>query len=371
MAVARVIDPRLRSYPVAVATAGTARRALLDISVEAREAGLYKGMLLDKARRACRDLIVLNPMPRAYERALGELVREGARFSPRVETAGPGHVFVDLTGTGRLFGKSVDIAERVRRDIAARLSLPGTIGLGGNKLISKIATRVVKPAGLCTVLHGCEDEFLAPLPVRILPGIEGDVVRKLVQFNINIIKELRGIERDALKRALGNTAREVDRLARGIDDEPVRELTAAAPSVREEAILREQSNDAAVIRRELFRLVARAGMRLRAQQLAAGRITVEITYSDGGRAKRSVTPLAPISGDLSLYRQCESLLSALYTRRVRLMHLMVHLRDLTYPYGQIDLFANTEQEEKLMGVMDEIRHKFGEDAIRFWGRCRR
>ena len=91
IAVAAARQPRLRSYPVAVVTPGGVRRILLDVSQQARQAGIYRGMLLDVAKRRCPDLVLLDPNPDLYDRACAAILNEAGQYSPRVEPAGPGH----------------------------------------------------------------------------------------------------------------------------------------------------------------------------------------------------------------------------------------------------------------------------------------
>ncbi|MEW5804393.1 MAG: hypothetical protein AB1847_20040 [bacterium] len=113
VAVVRASQPGLATYPVAVAAPGNIRRILLDVSSQASQAGVYKGMLLEAARRRCPDLVVLDPAPELYERARAAIVQEAGRVSPKVETAEPGHFFIDLTGTTRLWGVALDAADRL------------------------------------------------------------------------------------------------------------------------------------------------------------------------------------------------------------------------------------------------------------------
>lgn len=367
VAVARVLTPRLRGYPVGVATAGAQRRVLLDVSSEAREAGLYRGMLLERAKRRCPDLVVLSPMPEAYRRAGKALVGEAAGLSPRVEPAGPGHVFVDLTGTARLFGSSLDIADRLHKSLWNSYRLPSTVGLGSSKMVSKVATRVIKPEGLCRVEGGCEEEFMAPLPITFLPGVDPSIVRRLVQFNLRLIKDLHLLSAEQLARALGAVAFDICRFAHGIDPAPVRELRQPEPLIEEAVIFEEQTNDERVIRRKLRMLVERAGMRVRHMALSCGTLVLAITYSDGLAARRTTRLPTPLSGDLSLFERFAAMLTSACTRRIRLASMRIALRDLSSPYGQMDLFVDTQRETDLMGALDGIRRRFGMEAVRFGG----
>ena len=190
IAVARAVQPRLLSYPVAVATPGGARRILLDVSQQAYQSGIYKGMLLDFAKRRCPDLVVLNPCPELYDRARFAILDEAEKFSPRIEPAGPGHFFVDLTGTTRLWGVAIDTADRLLQTIDDMFRLNPAIGLAKNMLVSKIATRVIKPTGLCEVIVGAEADFIAPLPISYLPGLDHKLTVMLLQFNLSSISDL-------------------------------------------------------------------------------------------------------------------------------------------------------------------------------------
>jgi DNA polymerase-4 len=367
VSVARVLEPRLAGYPLAVRAAGS-RRTLLDISSEALGAGVCRGMMAEAAKRLCPDLIVVDPSPAEYEKAGNLLMKLAAQRSPQTEAAGPGHCFIDLTGTRRLLGPSVDVADSLKKTIKEQCGFDATVGLATSRLVSKVATRVIKPKGLCTVIHGCEEEFMGPLPINLLPGVEQRILDQLLQFNLHLIRDLNRIPVQTLQRVLGPSASEISRNAHGIDETPVRLLEEPAPSVVESMTLGDQTNDEQVLACVLFGLVSKAGAKIRAMGLATGRIRLRIFYADGATESRMVRLPAPIRGDLSLFDQALVLLQKTVTRRVRLTELALECNDLTFPYGQVDLFLDTAREENLMSAIDSIRNNFGENSIRFWGR---
>lgn len=367
VSVARVMEPRLVGYPLAVRAAGS-RRTLLDISSEALGAGVCRGMMAEAAKRLCPDLVIVDPAPAEYEKAGQLLMKLAAQRSPQTEAAGPGHCFIDLTGTRRLLGPSVDVADSLKKSIKEQCGFNATVGLATSRLVSKIATRVIKPEGFCTVIRGCEEEFMGPLPINLLPGVEQRILEQLLQFNLHLIRDLNKIPVQMLQRVLGPSAYEISRNAHGIDDTPVRLLEEPAPSVVESITLGDQTNDEQVLACVLFGLVAKAGAKIRAMGLAAGRIRLRIFYADGATESRMVRLPTPIRGDLSLFDQALVLLQKTFTRRVRLTDMVLECNELTFPYGQVDLFLDTEREENLMSAIDSIRNNFGEKAIRFWGR---
>jgi DNA polymerase-4 len=144
--VERLVAPALRHRPIAVAPPGAERATVLALSAEARGAGIVRGMPVLKARKLCPDLVLLAPNPRLYARASHALHEILRIYAPVIEPRGYGHAFLDLTGTGRLFGPAVEVAERIRRESVARLGLPLTVGVAINKLVSEAATRVGRVA---------------------------------------------------------------------------------------------------------------------------------------------------------------------------------------------------------------------------------
>jgi DNA polymerase-4 len=74
-------------------------------------------------------------------RALHEIL---SRYAPIIEPKGYGHAFLDLTGTGRLFGPAVEVGARINAEARNRLGLPLAVGVAQNKLVSEAASEVVK-----------------------------------------------------------------------------------------------------------------------------------------------------------------------------------------------------------------------------------
>ena len=72
-------------------------------------------MPVRQARKRCPDLMLSPPNPQLYARASSALDVILRRYAPIIEPKGYGHAFLDLTGTGRLFGPAVDVAARIQR----------------------------------------------------------------------------------------------------------------------------------------------------------------------------------------------------------------------------------------------------------------
>jgi DNA polymerase-4 len=365
IAVARISRPELRYRPVAAARSG--RSLVLSVSREARSEGVFKGMSLQEARACCPGLTVLPPDPKTAEEACRELARVAARYTPCYEPARPGHLYLDLTGTERLWGAARDAASRLRNEIRERLGLMGTAGVAGNKMVSSIASRAVPSDGVLNVDHGREAGFMAPLKIGLMPGI-GPVRRKLLAEELNIvsIRQLAALDLDRLALIFGRQARVIHERALGIDPTPVYPLS-RAPVIAEAITLPQEEVDDSRLLGYLYRLVETCGWRMRKQGLIPRKAGLLIRYADhvetGGRLKLP----RPGFQDHDLYAPLEKLFFKQCTRRVRVGFIRVWFREFSRPDPQLALFdapsPDEERRSTLTRTLDRIRERYGETAV--------
>ena len=368
VAVERCIEPRLRDRPVIVAPAGSARAVVYDMSDEAFRAGVRKGMDLRRARRRCPDAELLAPHPDRYERAMAGLLRQALPFSPRIEPGErDGHLFVDATGTGRLLGPPVDVAWRLHRAVRRDLGLDAIWSVAPNKLLAKVASRLVKPSGEYIVGAGEETPFLAPLPVGLVPGIEAGDLARLYELNLRRVAQVRALSRPQLEVPFGRRAGFIYETVRGIDPTPVLAVGERPPAVAMDHPFAEDTNTGAVLEAALYRLVERAGAELRRRRRAARRVVVGLDHSDGLRRVRQVKAEPATANDRALFGLARRALGLAWTRRVRVRHLRLVCDRLVFPPAQLSLFeperAADRRREHLVAAMDRIRSRFGEAAI--------
>jgi len=367
VAVERVIDPRLCRRPVIIAADRKARAAVYDMSDEAFAAGVRKGMLLVRAERRCPDAAVLLPRPDRYEQAMADLFRRALPFSPLVEPGErDGHLFVDATGTNRLFGPAVDVAWRLQRRVRSDMGLDPIWSVAPNKLTAKVATRLVKPTGEYVVGAGEESALLSPLPLHLLPGAEAPDLRLLAEVNLTRVFQVAALTPAQLETLLGRRSAILFAAVRGIDDTPVLPAGQPPPTVFAEHEFDSDTNDAARVEGALYGLVEAAGTRLRRQGRAARRVTVFLDHSDGVRRirRRAVDP--PSANDLALFDAARAVLLSAWTRRIRVRRLRLICDRLVFPPAQMPLFDRDAHadKERLIGALDRIRKRFGSEAIR-------
>ncbi len=369
VAVERVVDSRLRDRPVIIAPGGAVRSAVYDMSDEAYKSGVHKGMALRRALRYCRDAVVLPPHPDRYERSMTELFKHALPYSPLIEvTDHKGHLFIDVTGTGKLFGPPYDVARHIYRAIRSDLGFDPIWSVAPNKLTAKAATRVVKPTGEYIVMAGDEANFLKPLPINLIPGIEQDDLKRFREFNLTHTYQVIQLSIEQLNVIFGSRSQSMYEAVRGIDMSPVFPVGQKRPVVRADHEFGNDTNDVPLVEGVLYRLIEQAGANLRKQYLTAKRIRIILDYSDGGRIARQAMAKPATANDFRLFTVAKLALKRAWTRRVRIRHIHLICDRLAYPSAQLELFPEYEKEnkvrDKLVTALDLIRRRFGSNAIR-------
>jgi DNA polymerase-4 len=367
VAVERVADPALRERPVVVAPP-TVRALVTAASTEARREGIRPGMPLAEARRRCRSLRALPPNEPLYARAGRAVMEVAGRFSPVLEPRAHGRVYIDVTGTGRLFGSPVDAAARLRKELSRALRLPAALGVAVNKLVSRVAADVTEPSGLLDVRAGDEAPFLAPLQVERLPGVGAAIGRELRALNVRLVRQLATVETEHLTMAFGRFGVVLHQRALGIDPRPV-QPPVRKPVLRREVTLAEDTNDPLRLRAALRGLVEGAGRELRARRRTASRLRLVVGYADGRVDVGAGRFPAPANLDQRLWRVADALLGRSLTRRVRVRSLSLSVSGLAPESGQLMLFDDGPllRESALGAALDRIRDRYGAGVVRRGG----
>jgi len=398
-----LVAPALRTRPLAVAPPGADQATILALSAEARLAGLKRGMPVRIAQRRCPDLIVLPPNPRLYAQASRALHKILRIYAPTIEPRGYGHAFLDLTGTGRLFGPPQDVAARIRREVSRQLQLAVSVGVATNKLVSQAAIRVNRleagQRGSGTVSRSCSESrlyvpagnercFLAPHPLEVMAELTARIRAQLEDYQLNLIGEVAAIPESALCAVFGGHGRILRARAHGIDPRPV------LPPERQSEFhvshtLTTDTNDMGILFPLLRLLTERLGRRLRKRRLTAYRLLVETTYADYTTSSRAV-PLGAAALDAELTDAARRAFVLANTKRLAVRTVALTLDRVMEEEAQLELWggrrdsgAEGQQEHTstesshgadcraaplprcaLQHAVDHIRTRYGAAAIR-------
>ncbi len=369
VAVERLLDRSLKTRALIVAEPSS-RAVVHDMSDEAYGEGVRKGMDLSIASRRCRRALILPPRPELYRRAMDHCLQQILPYTPLVErSSGSGHFYLDVSGVERLFGPPQDIGCQLRRGMLQSLGLDPIWSVAPNKLLAKVASRLVKPRGEY-ILNQDPSIFLAPLSLGLLPGIARADLRRLNQVNIYRVDQAAVLSVQELSLLCDQRAHALYQTIRGIDTTPVLPATQSREENSWHHLLTPDSNQEDVVRAALAHLVQQAGFSLRRRELGCRRVGVWIQYTDGVTAFRQIGTPQPIDDDSGLHRLALSALYLAWRRRVRLRMLSLRVLQLQHPVRQLSLFACTQQalriqerERQLSRAMDTIRLRCGGEKI--------
>jgi len=216
-AVEQASNSKLRGLPVAVG--GEKRGIIASASYEARAFGVYTPMPTARARKLCPKLVVLPGDFERYEQFSQWMFGYCHDFTPDVERTSIDEGYFDLTGNRK--SSAVEIALTIRKAIGQRLKIVVSEGIGSNKLVSAIASKLNKPASFLEVASGEEEAFVRPLPNKWLPGIGPKTSLRLDAAGLARVGQIAAMPLDMLELLLGGQAALVRQFARGVDERPL------------------------------------------------------------------------------------------------------------------------------------------------------
>ncbi|HVM16730.1 MAG TPA: DNA polymerase IV [Gaiellaceae bacterium] len=294
--------PELRDVPLVVGGDPHGRGVVATANYHARKFGIGSAMSCAEALRRCPHAVFVRPrgaVYREYSRAVWETVRT---IVPSVERTGLDEGYLDLGTVAGDFREARQVADAVRVAVRGATSLSCSIGVGTSKVVAKIASDRRKPGGLTVVPPGREAAFLAPFPIRLLPGIGPRTEERLRAGGIETLGELAALPDATLAQVLpGKTGPVLRDRARGVDPRTV-EPPAAAVSLGHEETFERDVGDPERLHDEVRRMAERVAAELAASHRAARTITTKVRYPDFAIRSRSTT-LAVGTDDPALIAQ--------------------------------------------------------------------
>jgi DNA polymerase IV len=288
-AVEELEDPSLRGRPLVVGGDPHGRGVVSTANYAARTFGIHSAMSAAEALRRCPHAVFVRPrhaLYRQYSRVVWDTIEE---IVPRVERTGIDEGYLDLGTVAPDFARARVIAAAVQTAVRGRTSLTCSLGVGTSKVVCKIASDRRKPGGLTVVPPEKESAFLAPLPVRLLPGVGPRAEERLRASGVETIGALAALGdaelRTLIPGSLGPLLR--DR-ARGIDPRDL-ELELEPVSVSAEDTFARDLTDRERLHDEVRRLSELVAERLRSSGLSGRTVTTKLRYGDFSIRTRSTT----------------------------------------------------------------------------------
>jgi len=338
-------------------------------SYPAKKMGIKRGVPLHEARKICPSLIIL---PSDYEtyslfsRRMFDIMR---RFTPDVEEYSIDEAFADITGMRRVLHSSYEeIALKMKKEIERDLGITVSVGLSITKVLAKVASKHLKPAGM-TVIKGRDiAQYLCDLPVEKVWGIGPATTNYLAKMGIHYALEFAQLpEKTVLKKFTKPTV-EIWQELRGASVYPVTmEEKSSYASISKTKTFAPPTSNAEYLFAHLMRNMESACIKARRYSLAPNKIVVFLKKNDfhtvGSEAKLS----RPCAFPLEFSGIIHDLFDSCYCPKdIYRATGVVFLNLETDTNIQYSLFDNPLQAEKIRGlynVADELGQKFGKHTL--------
>lgn len=359
VSVERLLNRSLLGKPVLIG--GNSQRSVVaSCSYEARKLGVHSGMSMRLARQLCPEAILVHgdfDLYSKYSNMVTEIIEEKI---PIVEKASIDEHYLDMTGMERFFG-TWQLAKELRQRIIRETGLPISFGLASNKTVSKIATGEAKPSGEQKVDFGMEKPFLAPLSIRKIPGVGTKTYTLLRNMGVAQIATLQQMEVTAMRQVLGEKGVDIWKKASGIDQRPVLPFE-EQKSMSKETTFEQDTIDIQLLRSVLLAMVDELAFELRQNRKLTSCVSVKIRYSNfDTHTRQAKIPFT--SSEKTIAEKALFLFDRLHSRRMLIRLIGVKITHLVSGSYQTDLFNDTLSELHLSQALDQIRQRYGFQAV--------
>ncbi len=363
VSVERIKDPSLIGKPVAVG--GVGRRGVVSsASYEARKFAVRSAMPMGQALDLCPELIVVRGSHGEYGKISKRLYKFMCDYAPIVQQASIDEMYMDFTGCEKLYNNDLPGLMRTLQALVKKeFSLPCTIALSSNKIISKIATGCMKPEGLIIVEHGLEKEFLAPLDISVIPGVGTKTEKELRKYNFNTIRDIQRAKPETVEAILGDHGRYFYRTALGLGND-VLDVEWERKSISNEHTFMENISDRNELLKNLFELTESVCYNTRRYGWKGKTVKLKLRYSNFSTLTRSITLKEPTNDDRIVFDAVKTIFLKAYMRKSPIRLLGVGLTQFSESKEEtISIFATDEKRTQVLNAVDKLKKKFGDDAI--------
>jgi DNA polymerase IV len=364
--------PELQDLPVVVG--GGYRGVVLSANYPARAYGIRSAMPMTRARRLCPNAVVVSPDSETFDRfgVVSKSVMESFRqVTPLVEVLSLDEAFLDVSGSVRRLGSPYSIASLLRARIHDEQGITCSVGMAGTVAVAKLASRRAKPDGIVVVPPSAVTTFLHPLDVEELWGVGEKTADLLHRLGLMTVGDVAHTPLTTLQRAVGvSMAGQLHRLAWGEDrrvvtarrghDDPDKSMGADETFGRD-------TDDQAVLLREILRLSAKVASRMRTAQVAGRTVTLKVRFADFTTITRSKTRGEATDVTQEIYQTAADLFTALGLQRARVRLVGVRVEGLMPRQAvqrQLVLGEREHGWSAADGAVDRATRRYGPHAVR-------
>lgn len=357
-------NPDLLDKPLIVG--GRERGVVSTCCYIARTSGVRSAMPIFQAKRLCPNAVFIPPNMAKYVEVSKQIKAKFLELTPLVEPLSIDEAFLDLSGTQLLHKATpAEILVRLANDVERDIGVTISIGLSHNKFLAKIASELDKPRGLALIGKAETRDFLAKQKVTVIYGIGKKFGQKLEHDGITHIGQLQEMGLKDLAGRYGEIGARLFYLSQGEDK---RKITSSrgAKSVSNETTFFKDITDFDELSNVLLKLSEKVSARLKKSTLAGDTVTLKLKTAGFTTRTRSRQLIEPTQLAHVIFETGMSLLKKeVGVTAFRLLGIGV--TGLSAPISNDDphdlLDPNVARKAKAERAMDNIRAKFGDDAL--------
>ncbi len=366
--------PDLVDVPVVVG--GGSRGVVLSANYLARHHGVRSAMPMTRARRLCPQAVVIAPDFDTFSSVSSSVIATFRRVTPLVEVLSLDEAFLDVRGSTRRLGSPLQIAEQLRAVVHDEQGITCSVGVAAAPSVAKLGSKRAKPDGVVVVPPDRAAEFLHPLDVGELYGVGEKTRAMLHRLGLVSVGDVARTPVATLRRAVGHHLGDhLHELAWGTDRRPV--VARHAPgftgggdpdrSMGAQETFGRDTDDREVVVRELLRLAARVGGRMRVAGVAGRTVTLTVRFADFTTITRSRTLPEATDVTVEIHRAATRLYDALGLQRARVRLVGVRVEGLLARervHHQLQLGEPEHGWREADRAVDRAVRRFGSAAVR-------
>ena len=362
-------NPHLKGKPVLVCGNPQGRTVIATSSYEARKYGVKTGMTIFEAKKLCPQAILVHCDPDKYIDVSTRLLSIYRSFTPLVEAFSVDEAFLDLTGTQRLWGSPLKVAQSIKSEIKRKLGLFCSIGIASNKLLAKLASDMQKPDGLVCFKDEDVPRVLEKLPVSELCGIGPKLVIHLNNLGIETCGQLGRFPVKILEKKFGKVGLCLHLMGKGIGQDEVLAYYESEPikSMGHSVTLSKDIHSMESIKRVILQLSEQVARRLRHHHYKGKTICLTLRYPDFSTFSKQRTIPKFVDDGREICAHALDILKILYNPIYRVRLLGVSVSNLMKDTAQLSLFWEEQRKQRLLEAMDRINNRWGDFKIT-WAR---
>ncbi|WP_099204768.1 DNA polymerase IV [Scatolibacter rhodanostii] len=361
--------PEYRNVPMAVAGDKKNRHGIiLAKNMLAKKAGVKTAETIWQAQKKCPNLALISPHFERYQHYSQKAKEIYSNYTDRVESFGLDECWLDVGGSGRLFGDSLQIAEEIRERVKAELGLTVSIGVSFTKTFAKLGSDYKKPDAVTVFSKENYRQLVWPQATENLLFVGANTKKILNQYGIKNIGDIACSDRVWMKKKLGKMGESLWLSANGEDSSVVERIDAEedVKTIGNSTTLPRDISKEQDIQTALLSLAESVSSRLRKHERRCGEVQITVRSKDFEEFQRQCSVSPSICDSQSIYETAWKLYKK-ENKRWQVRLLGIRAGKLTeIEEEQISLFGETEKHkkrERLEMTMDKVRERFGDDSV--------